>query len=286
MPKRKKHARLPSGFGSVRYLGAGRSLPYAVHPPAKERDEHGYYKKPKPICYVADWYTGFAVLSAYHAGTYKPGIEYEIANSAQGSPVDLDLFCRRVLRDFALATHSDAPDLRPTLSDVYSLWYEQKYGDNAAKQLSRQSRDSTRAAYKKLSAYHDRALDSITLNELQDAVNALDGSLSSVSNVVTLLKALYRFAVPREMCRTDIAKYLVMPKTKEVEHGMAFTTAEVKMMWENREDDMMEMLLIMCLSGYRISAYNALEVNLDRRREKSDRPYTLSHPAACHRTAQ
>ena len=36
MPKkRKKHPKLPNGFGSIRYLGKNRHNCYAVHPPAK-----------------------------------------------------------------------------------------------------------------------------------------------------------------------------------------------------------------------------------------------------------
>ena len=34
MPRRKKHSRLPNGYGSIRYLGKNRKNPYAVHPPA------------------------------------------------------------------------------------------------------------------------------------------------------------------------------------------------------------------------------------------------------------
>ena len=75
MPKRKKHERLPNAYGSIRYLGKNRKNPYAVHPPCKDINEEGDYVRPKAICYVDDWYVGFAVLNAWHAGTYKPGDE-------------------------------------------------------------------------------------------------------------------------------------------------------------------------------------------------------------------
>ena len=44
MPKRKKHPRLPNAFGSIRYIGKGRTNPYAVHPPVTETNEAGVQK--------------------------------------------------------------------------------------------------------------------------------------------------------------------------------------------------------------------------------------------------
>lgn len=55
MPKkRKKHPKLPNGFGSIRYLGKNRHNCYAVHPPAKI-DQLGNVVRSPAICYVDDW---------------------------------------------------------------------------------------------------------------------------------------------------------------------------------------------------------------------------------------
>ena len=70
MPRRKKHSRLPNGYGSIRYLGKNRKNPYAVHPPANIDGD-----RPAALCYVDDWMKGFIILTAYKAGTYKPGME-------------------------------------------------------------------------------------------------------------------------------------------------------------------------------------------------------------------
>ena len=79
-PKKQKHPRLPNGFGSIRWLGSGRRRPYAVHPPSQVKP-NGITTMPKALCYVDDWYKGLAVLSAYHAGTYTPGMEDSLALS-------------------------------------------------------------------------------------------------------------------------------------------------------------------------------------------------------------
>ena len=78
MAKRKKHPRLPNGYGQIRFLGKNRRNPYGVYPPAKEEYENGQMKPQKAICYVSDWMIGFAVLTAYKAGTYTPGMENDI----------------------------------------------------------------------------------------------------------------------------------------------------------------------------------------------------------------
>ena len=73
MPRRKKHSRLPNGYGSIRYLGKNRKNPYAVHPPANIDGD-----RPAALCYVDDWMKGFIILTAYKAGTYKPGMEKDL----------------------------------------------------------------------------------------------------------------------------------------------------------------------------------------------------------------
>ena len=58
---RKKYPRLPSGFGTIRYLGSDRRNCYAVHPPATI-DALGHVQRPPAICYTDDWIKGFTVL--------------------------------------------------------------------------------------------------------------------------------------------------------------------------------------------------------------------------------
>ena len=90
--QRKSVLRMRKGFGSIRYISAGRRNAYAVHPPSTSEVREGRRVSVRPgaICYVSDWYTGFAVLTAWHAGKYKPGMEKEIAEAIKES-VNLDL---------------------------------------------------------------------------------------------------------------------------------------------------------------------------------------------------
>ena len=88
-------------------------------------------------------------------------------------------------------------------------------------------------------------------------------SYSTVRNVVTLIKDLYRFALPRELCTKQYGLYVVMPRTREVVHHGAFTDEDLKCLWAHRDNPVVKNILGMCYSGFRISAYPKLEVNLD-----------------------
>ena len=52
-------------------------------------------------------------------------------------------------------------------------------------------------------------MDDVTIQEWQDRVNRIGKqySRSTVRNVVGLIKNLYGYAVPRELCRKDFGRY-------------------------------------------------------------------------------
>ena len=254
---KRKYPRLPNGFGSIRYIGPGRTKPYAVHPPWTDS------ARPNAICYVADWYVGFAVLTAWHAGTYYPGLENEIGREGIKKETNPAKLCEQIVKDYGRINHKKSGS---TVAEVYERYLDWKYGENAAKQLSSDSRAATEAAFELLRPYHSRLLDDVTIQEWQDRVNKIGKqySRSTVRNVVGLIKNLYGYAVPRELCRKDFGRYVVMPKTKPEVHYEPFTDEELKVLWSRREDPVVKMILVMCYSGFRVSAYaqKDFEVNL------------------------
>lgn len=260
MPKRKKNLRIPNGWGSVRRIGGNRRLPYAVHPPATERDERGFYIRPKALCYVPDWYTGFAVLSAYHAGTYTPGMELTISQEVTQSDVNLDAFCRRVLANHGMMLGSQCP----TFKEAFDQFIEWKFGEHAPKQLQPAAKENYIAACAYLKPIHNIPLDKISLNQMQTIVNECDKGKGVRSRIVMCCKNVYKFAIPRHMCEENIADALVTPAGRDPIHGVPFSDEDLKKLWKNKDDEAAEMLLIMCYSGFRINAFNNnMEVNLD-----------------------
>ena len=259
MPKRKKHQRLPSGYGQIRYLGPHRLHPYAVHPPAQETETG--YSRPKALCYVDDWYVGFQVLAAHHSGTYKPGDELTYARpSAADNP---DQGCRAfldALRGFQASLVPDSEGM--TFAEVYEAYFEAKFGEHAPKKLSRQSIASTKAAYKNCAALHDRPFRDLRLDDLQAVLDNCTLAESSLELIRSLMTQMYGYAEAHELCDKNYAKHVVIPSAEKDENGVPFTPADIKTLWKHRADPMAEMLLIMCYSGFRISAYLTMQVDL------------------------
>lgn len=266
MAKRKKHPALPNGFGSIRYLGKNRSNPYAVHPPATETDEHGNYIRPKALCYVDDWYVGFAVLNAYHAGTYNPGDEIKFKQYRSMDDYAMDDFCKRILADFtsnsfAKNVHKES---EKTFAEVYEMFYDWKFGPNVKKKLSESSKASTKCAYNNLSALHDRVFKDLRHADLQACIDDCPLRASSIIKMVSLIKQMYKFAILYEICDKDFSRSL-QPPPDDNEHGVPFSVEDLRILWKNKNDPTVELLLIMCYSGFRISAYLTLEINLKER---------------------
>lgn len=263
MPKRKKYPRLPSGFGSIRFLGKHRRNPYAVHPPAKLAPDYSDYIRPPAICYVDDWYTGFAVLNAYHAGTYKPGDELEFKQYKKANSEELDAFCRRLITDYTMHTHANhiIKKEEPTFADIYKAFYEFKYGENAKRKLSKQSQDSTRAAYKNCSALHEKIFSDLRHKDLQECIDSCILKSSSIENMVSLIRQMYKYAILYEICDRDYSSALKAPANDD-EHGVPFSDDDLRILWKHKDDPIIEMILIMCYSGFRISAYKTIKVDM------------------------
>ena len=183
----------------------------------------------------------------------KQANEDSLWNSLSGS----DLLQEKGLpatRDFKSAQGKGLPTIR----EVYRDFYDFKYGPNAARRLSHSSRCATAAACRKLAPLFDRTLDEVSVIELQNLVNrtAKGGySRSSVTDLVTLIRQLYRFAYPRELCTKEYGKYVVMPFTAEEIHHQDFTDDELQILWKHQNDPVVNMVLIMCYSGFRISEF-------------------------------
>ena len=251
--------RLRKGFGTVRKLTGNRRNQYAVHPPKVNG------VRPKAICYVNDYHTGVCILNAWHNGKYYSGME-------------MDLKEREL--DEIVGTGSS------TFQAVYDLYWEHRFGESAAKELEKSSQAATRSAWLKLEDFWSRNMDEVTIMELQSVVNetAREYSKTTVTRLIGLIKRMYRFAVPRELCRKDVGMYVETPRVKEEEHHDSFTDEEIDKLWRTKdglEENEAEkessvdvaatvrMILTMIYSGFRIGAwsphgeYDGMSVDLE-----------------------
>ena len=259
--------RMRRGYGSIRYIGGGRKNPYAVHTPAKRQVVGGIvrYERCRAICYVPDWLTGFEVLTAWHAGYYHEGLEKEIIQETSGklpgNQKEFEMYCERIQR-YLLAEMPKGQKRVYTLKEVCDRFCEYKYGENAVRRLAESTAVHGRAIARKLEPLYDRTLDELTVDELQNFINGIGLGRTMVSKTLLLIRELYRYALSRDLCSKNPAQYLQMPDTPDYVHHQDFTDAELAVLWENRGDPVIVMVLIMCYSGFRVSAYQSLETNL------------------------
>lgn len=250
--------------GSIKYLGKGRRNPYAVHPPTTEFTLNGVPKTPKAICYVSDWMVGFAVLTAYRAGTYYPGYEKTVAATADISDSKL---IQSILADYNLTKASDEKleAAKKTFSDVYEEFYQWKYERDQSRKLSESSKNATRAAYKNCSAIHDKVFADLRHQDLQNIIDSCPLKHASKELIVSLMHQMYAYAEIYELCDKDYSVHVRINTEDDDEHGVPFTDDEMKILWGNKENDVIQMLLIMCYSGFRITEYSKITINLKDR---------------------
>lgn len=262
MAKRKKYPKLPNSFGSIRYLGKGRRNCYAVHPPATI-DATGKAIRPPAICYVDDYLKGFAVLTAYKAGTYKPGMEKELEIAPT---TDADALISRILSDYN--TFKGAEEKHPethklTFSEVYEQFYAWKFPDGTKASYS--SMESYKTAYSNCKTLRNRTFEDLKAPDLQDVIDKCALKKQSKAIILTLFKQMYKYAIYSEIVSENKALYVKVNANDDTEHGTPFSDEELQILWNNTDDPEVQLILIMCYSGWRIGEVLKLTTNLEER---------------------
>ena len=262
MPKRKKYQKLPNGYGSIKFIGKGRRNPYAVHPPVTEFNLNGSPITPKAICYVDSWIKGFAVLTAFKAGTYYPGYEKTLSITDAGDQVSAETLAHKILSDYGRIKGTQE-NKGKTFREVYEDFYQWKYETDTSKKYSKQAMASTRAAFKNCAALHDLYFRDIRYDDLQRVVDSCPLKHASLELIVSLFKQIYAYAEIYELADKNYAQHVKINKPEDDEHGVPFSDDDLKKLWDHKEDPTAELLLIICYSGWRISEFRTLEINLD-----------------------
>ena len=259
MPKRKRHPKLPNGYGSIKYLGKNRRNPYGVYPPVTEFNENGVPIGQKAICYVRTWTVGFAVLTAYHAGTYEKGMELLLPDDSDQA--DGNTVIQNILANYNRI--SGQADKGLTFSEVYEMFFKDKY-ETSKKTYSQSSVNATKMAYFNCKSLYDRPFKDIRYEELQKVLDDSPLKKASVKMICLLFKQMWKYGELHELCDKNYAAYVEIRKEDDEEHGVPFTENDLSILWDNKEDHTVEMILIMCYSGFRIAEYIDIEVNLEQ----------------------
>ena len=263
--RRKKYPKLPNGYGSISFLGSGRRNPYAVYPPATEYyASTGQMKHPKALCYVSDWNIGFAVLTAYKAGTYVEGMEKEL-NEMSLDGTNVSDLAQKLLADYNLVMRSEKQTESdcPTFAEVYEKYYDWKF--NGKKKYSRSAMASAKVAFNNCSVLHERKMDEIVCSELQEILDSSTLKYSSLELIVSLLKQMFRYALAERIIENNPTDLLKINIEDDDEHEIAFTDSDLKVLWKHKNNETVEVILIMCYCGYRIGELYVVNVDMEKK---------------------
>ncbi len=104
--------------------------------------------------------------------------------------------------------------------------------------------------------------DRLKVDDLQNNLDNCPLKHASLEHILNLYHQMYKFAIMQEICEIDRSHYVSIKSADDKESGIPFTDAELKILWDNRNDEEVQMILIMCYSGFRITEYKTLKVNL------------------------
>lgn len=229
-PKRRR--KLPNGFGSVKKLSGPRKNPYAAYPPVTEFHLNGSPKSVPAIGYFPTYQEAYNALSDYRRNPY------------------------------------DITESNATFTTIYNTWLESYKSSTKVKSYS--AIQSYESAFKNCSCLHNKKFRDIRKVDMQNVLDTCPLGYSSVSNIKKLFSQLYKFALENDIVAKDYSKFATINKKDDNEKGEPFSKDEFQKIWNDRDDPVSSMIILMCFTGFRISEFAtnkkrdySMQINMD-----------------------
>lgn len=220
----KKPRRLPNKFGCVTLLKGNRRKPYQAKTPILGTRSNGTPIQKSLGCY-ATYNEAYAELLEYHKRTSLP----EQANI--------------------------------TFAEMYEKAIEEK--QRGVKKASEGTLKFYRSAFNNLKDLHDMQISDIRSVQLQSAFDKKQKlSHSSLDTMKLVCHLVFKYACKYDLADKDYSKFIDLRKSPpKADKDKYFTDEEMSVLKANTGDPMARALLVMIYSGFRIRAYDALEIN-------------------------
>lgn len=228
-PVQKKHnprKKLPNGYGCIKKLSGNRSRPYAAYPTTAGSASGSFVNPSTAIGYFSDWHSAYAALTEYKRAPYDPK-----------------------QRNYSFR-------------EVYELFYRSKF-ENTRKALSISSKQAYESAFKNCAPLHAIRFLDIRKSDMQEILDNCTLGYSSVCNLKKLFSQMYRFALENDMIEKNYAQFVTNDHEDNNEKGEPFSEEELSILWKNKKDRTVQMILLMIYTGYRIKAFETIEINLE-----------------------
>ena len=179
---------------------------------------------------------------------------------------DADALISRILSDYN--TFKGTDDKHPethklTFKEVYEQFYAWKFPEGTKASYS--SMESYRTAYSNCKTLYNHTFEDLKAPDLQDVIDKCALKKQSRTIILTLFKQMYRYAIYSEIVTENKALYVKVNADDDTEHGTPFSERELRILWNNADDPEVQLILIMCYSGWRISEVLKLTTNLEEK---------------------
>lgn len=235
--KKKPFNRLPNGFGSIKKLSGNRRKPYQALTPSK--NVNGVVFPGEPLGYFEKWEEAYERLALYKANE-----EWKLKKKAE------KLY---------------------TYAEVYQMYWRDKF-ELSVKQFSESSKYSARAAFKNTAILHNRIFSELTREDLQNVINEMAAPTdpkkkkykhASLEMVKNLYRGMYSYAIGEQIVSVDVQANVIIPVADDDQKGVPFSPDELNKLYQNLDNQIIQAAVIMCFSGWRITEFLNLEINLD-----------------------
>lgn len=239
MPRKKKKPfnRLPNGFGSIKKLSGNRRKPYQALAPSKI--VNGVIFPGEPLGYFEKWEEAYERLALYKANE-----EWKVRKKKE------KLY---------------------TFAEVYQMYWRDKF-ELSVRKFSESSKYSTQAAFKNTAVLHERIFSELTREELQNVINEMAAPTdpkkkkykhASLEIVKNLYQGMYSYALREQIAAVDVQANVIIPIADDDQKGVPFSPDELYKLYQNLDSQIIQAAVIMCFSGWRITEFLSLEINLD-----------------------
>lgn len=223
---KKKHMRLPNGYGTIKKLSGNRRKPYAAYPPytIDEVNDDGVPPTKKAIGYYVTWYDAYDGLTEWHKFPSEK---------------------KKMI----------------TFSEVYNEYMSREMDGASVSKMN-----AMKASYKFAERLYNTPISQIYANDMQTVVDlaAESYSESTVSNIKKMFMALFKYSEKNNYVDKNYASYVNANKGKEIEKGNPFSRDALEKIFR-ANTDISRIVRILVYTGYRIKELNVIEIDLDQR---------------------
>lgn len=143
------------------------------------------------------------------------------------------------------------PKSKNTVKEIYLRWTSER-------NVSESTLKTSRSVYNAISPLHDKVIASLTLDDLQGAIDEIN-AISIKQQARSMLVSIYKYAMAHEIVDRNRAEFIKVPPQEKSNAHKRFTKEEVSVLWSNVDDSDVRIVLTLIYTGLRISEYIELE---------------------------